>query len=296
MKIVVSGASGMIGSVLVPALRAAGHDVLRLVRREEAASDEIRWDPAAGELDAARLQGVDAVVSLSGANVGKRWTDVRKREILDSRVRPNELLARTAAALDPRPTVFVSAGGTGIYGNRGDEILTEDSALGSGFLADVGKAWAAAADPARDADIRVVTFRQGVVLTRRGGALARMLTPFKLGVAGRIGSGKQWFPWVTVEDLVAAYAFVVESDLAGAVNLTAPNPVTNGQFANALGKAIRRPTVIPTPALAIRTLYGEMGEAVLLEGQRVLPARLTDAGFEFSAPTIDVGLARALAD
>jgi uncharacterized protein (TIGR01777 family) len=205
-------------------------------------------------------------------------------------------LARTAAALDPPPTVFVSAGGTGIYGNRGEEILTEDSALGSGFLADVGKAWAAAADPARDAGIRVVTFRQGVVLTRRGGALARMLRPFKLGVAGRIGSGKQWFPWVTIDDLLAAYAFVLESDLAGAVNLTAPNPVTNRQFANALGKALRRPTVIPTPGLAIRMLYGEMGEAVLLEGQRVLPARLTDAGFEFSAPTIDVGLARALAD
>jgi uncharacterized protein (TIGR01777 family) len=295
VKIVVSGASGMIGSVLVPALRAAGHDVIRLVRHEESAVDETRWDPAAGELDRARLQGVDAVVSLSGANLGKRWTAARKREILDSRVQTNELLARTAAELGPRPTVFVSAGGTGIYGDRGDEILTEESALGRGFLADIGKAWAAAADPARDAGIRVVTFRQGVVLTRSGGALARMLTPFKLGVAGRIGSGKQWFPWVTIGDLVAAYAFVLGSDLAGVVNLSAPNPVTNEQFATALGKALRRPTVIPTPALAIRMLYGEMGEAVLLEGQRVLPARLLDAGFEFSAPTIDVGLARALA-
>jgi uncharacterized protein len=296
VKIVVSGASGLIGTALVPALRSAGHDVTRLVRREESAADEIQWDPTAGELDGDRLRGVDAVVSLSGANLGKRWTAARKREILDSRVRTTELLARTAAGLDPQPTVFVSAGGTGIYGNRGDEILTEESALGSGFLADIGKAWVAAAEPARDAGIRVVTFRQGVVLTRRGGALARMLTPFKLGVAGRVGSGKQWLPWVTVADLVAGYEFVLERDLAGAVNLSAPNPVTNEQFAKALGKALRRPTVIPTPALAIRTLYGEMGEAVLLEGQRVLPARLVDAGFEFSAPTIDVALSHALAD
>ena len=296
MKVVVSGASGLIGSALVPALRAAGHEVVRLVRHEPSGSDEVRWDPAAGELDASKLDGTAAVVNLSGANLGKRWTPVRRREILSSRVDTTRLLARTAAALDPRPEVFLSAGASGIYGDRGDEILTEESELGTGFLADVGKAWVAAADPARAAGIRVVTFRQGVVLAREGGALARMLTPFRLGVAGRIGSGKQWLPWVTRDDLVAAYVFVIASDLAGPVNVAAPNPVTNEQFAKALGRAINRPTVIPTPAFVIRALYGEMGEAVLLEGQRVLPARLLDSGFEFSASTIDAGIARALED
>ena len=294
MKIVVSGASGLIGTALVPSLRRDGHEVLRLVRREPTGTDEIRWDPAMGELDGSSLAGVDAIVDLSGANLGKRWTAARKREIVASRVETTGLLARTAAGLDRRPAAFLCAGGTGIYGDRGDEILTEESSLGHGFLADVGKAWAAAADPAREAGIRVVTFRQGVVLTRDGGALARMLTPFRLGVAGRIGSGRQWLPWVTRDDLVSAYAFVLGNDLSGPVNLCAPNPVTNAQFAKALGKALGRPTIVPTPALAIRTLYGEMGEAVLLEGQRVLPAALLDAGFEFSASTIDVGLARAL--
>jgi uncharacterized protein len=295
MKVVVSGASGLLGSALVPALRASGHDVVRLVRREPTAADEVPWDPAVGQLDPAQLSGVDAIVNLSGANLGKRWTAARKREILESRVDTTALLASTAAALDPRPAVFLSAGGLGIYGDRGDEILTEESSLGSGFLVDVGKAWVAAADPARDAGVRVATFRQGVVLARQGGALARMLTPFKLGVAGRIGTGKQWFSWVALDDLVAAYTFVLGSSLSGAVNLCAPNPVTNEQFVRALGKAVRRPTIIPTPALAIRTLYGEMGESVLLEGQRVLPARLIDAGFDFVAPTIDAALARALA-
>ena len=295
MKVVVSGASGLIGTALVPALRASGHDVVRLVRREPTAADEVRWDPAAGQLDATQLTGVDAIVNVSGANLGKRWTATRKREILDSRVDTTALLANTAAELDPPPAVFVSAGGVGIYGDRGDEILTEESALGSGFLVDVGEAWVSAADPARDAGVRVVTFRQGVVLARQGGALARMLTPFRLGVAGRIGTGKQWFSWVALDDLVAGYSFVLESSLSGPVNLCAPNPVTNEQFVKALGRAVRRPTIIPTPALAIRTLYGEMGESVLLEGQRVLPARLLDAGFEFAAPTIDAALERALA-
>jgi uncharacterized protein (TIGR01777 family) len=294
VKVAISGASGLLGSALVPALRAEGHDVIRLVRREVTAGDEVSWDPAAGELDVAALEGVDAFVNLSGANLGKRWTAARKREIVASRVDTTALLARAAAELEPRPKVFLSAGGSGIYGDRGNEILTEESALGSGFLADVGKSWVTAADPAREAGVRVVTFRQGVVLTREGGALARMLTPFRLGVAGRIGSGKQWLSWVTRDDLVSAYSFVLESELSGAVNLCAPNPVTNEQFAKALGRAVNRPTIIPTPAFVIRTLYGEMGEAVLLEGQRMLPARLLEAGFEFSAPTIGVGLTRAL--
>jgi hypothetical protein len=295
MKVLVGGASGLVGSALVPALAAAGHEVVRLVRRDPASPDEVRWNPAARELDTSALVGVDAIVNLSGEYMGKRWTETRKREILDSRVRSTELLARTAATLDPRPAAFVVASAVGFYGDRGDEILTEASSAGTGFLSDVVRAWEAAADPARDAGIRVVHLRQGIVLSRRGGALKQMLLPFRLGVGGRVGSGRQWWSWIAMDDLVAAYALALESDFAGAVNATAPNPVTNDQFTKALGKALGRPVLLPAPAFGIRTLFGEMGETMLLQGQRVLPARLHDAGFEFAAPTIDVALRRALA-
>ena len=296
VRVVMSGASGLIGSALLPALRADGHDVVRLVRREPTGTDEIRWDPAADELDAAQLKGTDAIVNLSGENIGQRWTDARQREILESRTTTTGLLARTAAALDPRPSVFVCASAIGAYGDRGNEILTEESELGSGFVADVVRAWEAAADPAREAGIRVVHLRQGIVLANDGGALGRMLLPFKLGVGGRIGSGKQWFSWVGMEDIVSAYRRALSTDLSGPVNVTAPNPVTNEQFTKALGSALSRPTILPVPGFAIRTLFGDMGDEMLLSGQRVLPAKLLDAGFEFSAPTIDVGLERALAE
>jgi uncharacterized protein (TIGR01777 family) len=294
VKIAISGASGLIGSALVPALEAKGHEVLRLVRREARGPAEISWNPAAGALDKRALEGVDAVVNLSGANLGKRWTASRRREILDSRVEATRLLASTAAALEPKPSVVVCAGGVDIYGERGNEILTEASTLGDGFLADVGRAWEGAAEPARAAGIRVVNFRQGVVLATEGGALARMLPFFKLGVGGRVGSGKQWWTWVGLEDVTAAYAFVLDAELAGPVNLCAPNPVTNEQFTKALGSALRRPTIFPAPELAVRALYGQMGVDVLIRRPRVLPAKLLDAGFEFAAPTIDVALARAL--
>jgi uncharacterized protein len=294
VKVAISGASGLIGSALVPALRTEGHDVIRLVRRTATAGDEVSWDPAAGDLDPSGLQGIDAIVNLSGENIGQRWTESKKREILESRTNATGLLARTAASLDPGPSVFVCAGGIGIYGDRGDEIVTEESTLGTGFEADVGRAWEAAAQPARDAGIRVVNFRQGLVLAKEDGALRRMLLPFKLGVGGRVGSGRQWWTWVALEDLTAAYALALGGELVGAVNVCAPNPVTSEQFTDALGKALRRPTIFPAPAFAIRMLFGEMSDAIL-KGRRALPARLLDAGFEFSAPTIDVGLARALA-
>jgi uncharacterized protein len=296
VKIAVSGASGFIGSALVPALEAGGHDVVRLVRRESSGPSEVSWDPAAASLDPQALAGVDAIVNLSGATIERRWTTSRKREIVDSRVDPSGLLARTAAALDPRPAVFLCAGGAGVYGDRGDEVLTEESSSGSGFLADVCRAWEAAADPARAAGIRVVHFRHGIVLARGGGALARLLTPFRLGIGGRIGSGTQWWTWVGMPDVVAAYAFALEGDLSGAVNLCAQNPVTNAQLTHALGRALGRPTVLPLPAFAARLAFGEMADELLLGGQRALPARLLDAGFEFTAPTIDDGLTQALTD
>lgn len=294
MKVAVSGASGLIGSALVPSLRSSGHEVVRLVRREPASPDEARWDPAAGELDRSALQGVDAIVNLSGENLGRRWTDVRKREILDSRVRSTALLARTAAALEPRPSVLVVASAVGYYGDRGDEILTEESSAGTGFLADVVRAWEAAADPAREAGVRVAHLRQGIVLSTEGGALKQMLLPFKLGVGGRVGSGRQWWSWVSLDDVVAAYRYALETDVKGAFNVTAPNPATNEQFTKALGKALRRPTLIPTPGFGIRALFGEMGDAMLLGGQRVLPGRLLDAGFEFSEPTLEGALEHIL--
>ena len=297
MRIAVAGASGLIGSALVPAFAAAGHDVLRLVRREPSAADEVFWDPALGTIDTAGLQGVEAAVGLNGATIGRRWTAARRQEILDSRVASTTLLATALASLEPRPRVLLCAGGVGIYGDRGDEILTEESELGSGFLAEVGRAWEAAADPARAAGIRVVNFRQGVVLSRRGGALERMLTPFRLGLGGRIGGGKQWLSWVATDDLVEGYTFALgRDDLAGPVDLTSPNPVSNRRFVEALGRALRRPTILPLPAFAVRMLFGEMGDAALLQGQRALPARLLDTGFEFRYPEIDAGIEQALAE
>lgn len=292
----VTGASGLLGSALVPALEADGHEVLRLVRRPPQGAREVAWDPARGTIDANSLAGVEVAVNLSGATIGRRWSVARKAEIRGSRVDSTRLLSRTLATLDPRPSALISAGGVGIYGDRGDEILTEESELGEGFLPEVGKAWEEAADPARAAGIRVVHFRQGVVLTRRGGILERLLTPFRLGVGGRVGNGRQWWSWVALDDLVEAYRFALAGELAGAVNLLSPNPVTNVQFTRALGRALRRPTIFPFPAVAARAVFGEMGEEVLLGSQRALPKRLVDAGFAFRHGELAEALTRALAD
>ena len=294
MKIAVTGASGLIGSALVPALEVAGHEVVRLVRRAAEGPGELAWDSAAGTLDAAGLVGVDGVVNLSGETIGRRWTAARRRDILASRVDSTTFLAETLTALEPPPKVLVCAGGVGIYGDRRDEILTEESGLGTGFLAEVGIAWESAAEPARAAGIRVVNFRQGLVLSRQGGALARLLTPFKLGVGGRVGSGRQWWSWVAIDDLVGAYRFALEGVLEGPVNLVSPSPATNAQFVKALGRALGRPTVFPLPAVAVKTLFGEMGDAALLQGQRALPARLLEAGFTFTYPELDAAFERAL--
>ena len=291
VRVVVSGASGLIGSALVPALRADGHDVVRLVRREPAGADEIRWNPAAGELDAARLEGIDAIVNLSGANIGQRWTDARQAEILDvARCDHRACWPETAAALDPRPSVFVCASAIGAYGDRGDEILTEESELGSGFVADVVRAWEAAADPrARAAFASSICVRASswpTTVARSSGCSCRSSSA-SAAASGAASSGSAGSGWTTSS---AHYRRALSTDLSGPVNVTAPNPVTNAQFTKALGSALSRPTILPVPGFAIRTLFGEMGDEMLPRASASSPAKLLDAGFEFAAPTIDVGL------
>ena len=293
MRIAVTGSSGLIGSALVPALRDNGHEVVPIVRGT-ASPGELVWDPTAGTIDAAGLTGVDAIVHLAGANIGKRWSRATREKVLRSRVDGTSLIARTAAALDPRPAVLVCASGAGFYGDRGDEQLTEVAGKGKGFLADVVEAWEAAAQPARDAGIRVVQLRQGIVLSRRGGALQRLLLPFKLFVGGRVGNGRQWWSWISLEDTVSAYRHALEQALEGPVNVAAPGVVTNREFTKALGRALGRPTLLPLPAAVVRLVFGQMGDEMLLGGQRTVPEKLEQAGFVFAQPEIDAGIQAAL--
>jgi uncharacterized protein (TIGR01777 family) len=284
----------LIGSALVPGLESTGHEVIRLVRRPATGPRELEWDPASGRIDGSALVGVGGAVHLSGATIGRRWSKARRAEIRESRVRSTTLLAEALTSVEPRPSVLVCSGGIGIYGDRGDEILTEESELGSGFLSEVGRAWEAACEPARTAGLRVVNLRGGIVLSRQGGALARLLTPFKLGLGGRVGSGRQWWSWIAIDDLVRGIRFALEGSLAGPVNAVSPNPVTNLQFAKTLGRTLGRPAVFPFPAFAARAIFGEMAEEALLTGQRALPARLLDAGFAFDYPALGPALVRAL--
>jgi uncharacterized protein len=294
VKVAVTGSSGLIGSALLPALDAAGHSSLRLVRREPG-RDEVRWDPGAGSIDAAGLTGVAAIVHLAGESIASRWSKTRKRRILESRVAGTRLVAETAARLEPKPRVLLCASAMGIYGNRGDDVLTEASPRGDGFLADVVEAWEAAAAPAREAGIRVVHLRHGLVLSCRGGALARLLLPFRLGLGGRVGGGDQWWSWVAMEDVTTAYVRLLELELSGPVNVVAPEPARNRDFAKALGHALHRPAVLPFPSPAVRMLLGEMGEELLLTSKRLLPAALEAHGYAFRCRTLAEGLASALA-
>jgi hypothetical protein len=256
--------------------------------------DEAHWDISAQTIDEAALQDVEAIVHLAGENIGQRWSSAVRRRVLDSRVEGTRLIAETAARLPRRP-VLLCASAVGFYGSRGDGVVDESSPRGTGFLADVVEAWEAAAEPARAAGLRTVHLRQGIVLAKQGGALQRMLLPFKLGGGGRVGSGRQWWSWVSLDDAVAAYLFALEQPLDGPVNVTAPGAVTNAEFVKALGRALHRPTILPLPGFAVRGAFGQMGEEMLLEGQRVAPAKLEAAGFTFGHPDIDSGLAHALA-
>ncbi len=297
MRIAVAGSSGLIGAALVPALERAGHEVVALVRREPEGAREVRWDPAAGGLDRAALGRVDALVNLAGATIDTRWTDERKREIRESRLQTTALLAEAAAAAADTAPALVCASAIGFYGDRGDEELTEESAPGDdGFLTRLVRDWEAAAEPARAAGRRVVTLRTGLVLSGKGGLLARMLLPFKLGAGGRLASGQQWWSWILLDDVVRAYRHALESDLDGPVNLTAPNPVRNAEFTDALGRALHRPTLLPTPTPGLWVLFGrEATREAILSGARVLPARLEASGFEWDEPQLDGALRRALA-
>jgi len=295
VRVAVTGSSGLIGSALLPALRRQGHEPIRVVRREPRAPDEVGWDPEAGTIDAHGLAGVDAIVNLAGHNIGTRWTDSGKRRILDSRVGGTRLLAETAVALDPPAQTFLCAGGVGAYGDRGDEVLTESSPRGAGFLADVSAQWEAAAQPARDAGIRVVNFRHGLVLSRQGGALARLLLPFRLGLGGPVGDGRQWWSWIAIDDVVETYAYALVHPLEGIVNLVSPTPVRNRDFAKALARAVHRPAFAPFPSFAVKTVFGEMGREVLLASQRVLPAALEASGHEIRQRMLDEALAGVLA-
>ncbi|MDP1877670.1 MAG: TIGR01777 family oxidoreductase [Actinomycetota bacterium] len=295
MKIAVTGASGLIGSALVPHLRSAGHDVVRLVRRPSAAPDEVAWDPAVGTVDLGALAGTEAVVHLAGAGVGDhRWTDDYKRTILDSRVDGTHAISRAMAQLDPRPRVLVSASAIGWYGDTGARAVDETASPGTGFLANVVRAWEAAATPAAEAGIRVVHPRSGLVVSADGGAWERMLPLFKLGLGGRMGSGRQYWSWISLRDEICALQFLVEQEhLSGPVNLTGPRPATNAEVTAAMGRVLGRPTLLPVPSFALRAVLGEFSSEVL-GSLRVEPAVLTAAGFAFQDPTIDDAIRSAI--
>ncbi len=293
MKILITGSHGLIGSALLPELAKAGHTVIRLIRSQpKNAENEIYWDPEKEIIDTEKIEGVDAVVHLAGENIATgRWTKEKKARIRDSRVNSTKLLAKTLANLKNKPKVFASASAIGFYGNRGNEVLNEKSPSGSGFLPETSREWESATIPAKQAGIRVVNLRFGVVLSTQGGALAKMLLPFKLGVGGKVGSGKQYMSWVSIHDVVGAIQYVLNNDeIKGAVNIVAPQPVTNLEFTKALGKALSRPTLFPLPAFATTIAFGEMGDELLLSSTRVEPVRLKESGYTFQHKNIEEAL------
>ena len=295
MKIGVTGSTGLVGSALLPLLTANGHEVHPLVRGMPE-QNQIGWDPAAGRLNGADLAGLEGIVHLAGENVGAgRWNAGRKKRILDSRVQGTKLLCSKLAELESKPSVLVCASAIGYYGDRGDEAVDETAEAGSGFLADVCRQWEAACQDAREAGIRVVNLRIGVVLSPDGGALAKMLMPFKMGVGGRVGDGKQYFSWIALDDVGGAIDHALKTEsLAGPVNAVSPQAVTNTMFTQVLGKVLRRPTIFPMPAFAMRLALGEMAEELLLASTRVTPTALQQSGYAFQFPDLEGALRHLL--
>jgi len=291
MKVLIAGASGLVGSALIPPLNADGAEVTRLVRSTPKPR-EIEWHPNQDAMDAARLEGFDAIINLAGENVaGGRWTEDQKRKIHDSRVNGTHLLSEAMAKLAKPPHAFLCASATGFYGDREDEVLDEHSDSGGGFLAGVCREWEKATEPAVAAGVRVVNLRFGVILSREGGMLSKLLTPFKMGMGGKVGSGKQFISWVAIDDVTSAIKLALSDEtFRGPVNVVSPNPVTNEAFTKTLGHVLSRPTALAMPAFAARLAFGEMADETLLASQYVVPKRLSDAGYEFKYPELEGAL------
>ena len=304
MRVAITGIRGLIGGALAASLRADGHEIVGISRRpegagttgdgDEAAERTVTWDVAAGTIGASALEGLDAIVHLAGESIGGRWTAARKAAIMSSRVDSTRLLARVIGELDAKPSVFVCGSAIGFYGDRGEEELTERSLPGDGFLADVCMRWERAAVPIPDAGVRLVRIRTGLVVGPGAEAIKRMAKITRLGTGGPLGSGRQWWSWISLEDEVRAVRHLIDSDASGAFNLTAPNPVRQRDFQRALSAALGRPSFMPAPRFAIRAALGEMGQALLLDSTRVMPDALTDDGFEFSHPDLPGALADAI--
>ncbi len=296
MKVLVSGATGLVGSELVPFLTKQGHEVYRLTHSQPREAHDITWDPAHNQLPKARLEGTEVVIHLAGENIaGKRWNAKVKEQIRRSRLDGTKLLCETITQLQTLPKTLICASAIGFYGNRGSELLNETSPPGTGFLADVCRDWEAACEPARAKGIRVVNLRFGVILSPKGGALSKMLTPFKMGVGGVLGSGNQYWSWIDVDDVVGIINHCITHDkLSGPVNATAPCPVTNYEFTKTLGAVLGRPTFVPTPGFAARLALGEMADDLLLASSRVMPNRLSESGYQFHYPALEPALRHLL--
>ncbi len=296
MRVLIAGASGLVGSALIPVLEAGGAEVTRLVRTS-AGAGEIEWHPNHDQIDANKLEGFDVIINFAGENIaGGRWTDEQKRKIHDSRVNGTHLLTEAMAKLKQPPKVFLCASATGIYGDRGDEILDEQSDSGGGFLAGVCREWEQATEPAVAAGVRTVNLRFGPILAREGGMLAKLLTPFKMGMGGKVGSGRQYISWVAIDDAVSAIKLALKDEsIRGPLNIVSPHPVTNEEFTKTLGHVLSRPTALAMPAFAVRLAFGEMADEMLLTSQRVIPKRLNEARYEFEYPELEGALRKHLA-